>query len=129
MSTLAAFLEVQGNKFGCLVGVHKFHLVSLVLGTFYSALKHALGYLSVPRLFLSYRASENSLAFGKLSPMHSRKEAIHSSAFLRHCPCTPKENLLSIDSIRANTVKVCWCQCQSLASETWAAKQIREVKG
>lgn len=51
MSTLVVFLEVQGIKFGCLVKVHKFHLVSLVLGTFYSPLKHALGYLNVPRLF------------------------------------------------------------------------------
>lgn len=38
--------------FGCLVRVHKINLVSLVLETLYSPLKHALGYLDGPRLLL-----------------------------------------------------------------------------
>lgn len=76
MSSVVASPEGQSIKFGCLVRVHKFHLVSLVLGTLYSPLMHALGYLNVPRLFFDHIGPQKPLLpldIGKLSPMHIRK--------------------------------------------------------
>lgn len=82
-------------------------LASFGLGTFYNPLKHTLGYLNAPRLLFHHIGLQKPhlpLDIGKLSPMHIRKYAIHSSAFMKCFPYTPEGNLLDIDSARANTV-------------------------
>lgn len=73
-----------------------------VLGSLYCSLKRTRGYLNALRLLFHHIGLQQlhlPLDIGKLSPMHIRKEAIHSSAFFKCFPYTPKGNLLDIDSV------------------------------